>query len=74
MPTLTELQERYTRIDKAIGVVEDTGQSYSIGNQTYAKGDLRTMYAERSRVEQQITVLTQRGRLSHATTVFGGRR
>ncbi len=66
-----ELLAQYLACEKALL----TGnQSYRIGNQEFNKANLMHVQAERRKLEQRVAALSQGGRLSHATTVFGGRR
>ena len=74
MATLTELQERLALYKAAETAILTGNQSYRIGNQEYNKANLRDVQFEIRNLEQQIAVLSQRGRLSHSTAVFGGRR
>lgn len=74
MQTLTELQERLKLYLDAETTILTTNQSYSIGNQEFSKANIMFIQREIRNLEQRIAVLSQNGRLSHSTTVFGGRR
>ncbi len=73
--TLTQAQEDlelYLEVRKAI--LSSPNKSYTVGNQTYTKHDLAPIQAEISKLRSIIARLSRRGRLSHASAVFGGRR
>ncbi len=73
MATLSELQTELAAINTAIAAVLDGNVSeYSTSNVRVKRLDLKTLYAERRRIENQIAFLT-RGRLS-APDLKGGFR
>jgi hypothetical protein len=74
MATLTELQERLALYKAAEQRILETGQAYTLGGQQYTRANLGQIQAMIRTLEQQITTLSSSGRLSHAQTVFGGRR
>lgn len=77
MATLPELQERLAAYRAAELKILETNQAYTIGSQQFTRANLGQVQAMIRTLEQQIAThpdSTQRGRLSHSQTVFGGRR
>lgn len=54
-------QEQLDAIDAAIAKIEGGAQSYSIDNITYTRADLAALYAERKRLQGQITATSRGG-------------
>ena len=76
MATLSELQERLALYRKAEEAILTGGQEYRIGLRAFRlrRADLQEIRAEIARLEHRIAAAQAGGRLTHAVTVFGGRR
>lgn len=77
MEPLIELQERLALYRTAERSILEGNQSYTIGSQTFTKANLGQIQSAISRLRQEIAMHpdnTNRGRMSHSQTVFGGRR
>ena len=51
---LTNLQEQFSEINKAIATIQEGGQSYRIGNRQLSRADLSLLYKERDRITGEI--------------------
>lgn len=74
MATAAEISERLALYKAAEETILTTNQSYTIGKQTFTKANLTDIRIEIRNLEQQLALTSSGGKLSHATTVFGGRR
>ncbi|MGG1650119.1 hypothetical protein [Paenibacillus sp. NRS-1780] len=54
---LLKLREQLLEVETAISAIQSGAQEYSIANRSLKRADLATLYAERSRLEQEIEAL-----------------
>jgi len=74
MPTITEIQERLARYKDRETKILEGNQSYQVGRSQFTHADLDTVQAKIKELEHDLAMAQTGDRLSHNTTVFGGRR
>ena len=58
---LEELKIQLSGLNNAISKIEQGAQSYTIGNRSLTRGSLSALYAERRKLQQEITALENGG-------------
>ena len=53
--------EQLAQVEAAIAAIETRGQSYTIGDRTFRRGDLGILYAERRKLQAQEAQETRKG-------------
>ena len=74
MATLQDLQTRLTLYKAAETNILSGAQEYRIGEKTFRRANLVEIQKAITDLETRIAILSQSGRISSATVVFGGRR
>jgi conjugal transfer/entry exclusion protein len=69
---LQKLREQLAQVERAILVIQNGAQEYSIGTRRLKRADLSLLYQERNRLEREIEALENGGGIFRVA-VFEGR-
>lgn len=74
MATLDDLTQRLALYKTAESNILSGAQEYRIGEKVFRRANLAEIQRAITDLETRIAILSQSGRISSATAVFGGRR
>lgn len=74
MATVAQLTSTLAAYETARDKILTTGQAYKIDDREFTRADLAFLESQIDRLEQKISMASNKGRLTFGRAVFGGRR